>query len=310
PITGTCTRLTISGTARAASSLFTVTRTSSLPAAWSACTWATVPATSAVSVLVMDWTTMGRSLPTLTPPTSTVTVFRRFGALMMEATIPRGPKGPALVGARRMRHNRRPDALAAIPIRGAAHAHRCYPAGFEEAHRRDARSFRLAHRRSGHDRQVRGGDGRSSVDPCGRGAREEGDAGWQDHRPRLSHALAPAAADAAAPEGGEAHARHQLWLQQDPVHQYGARGLAHPTQADHQERRGRRGQRRPRHFGDGDRSGGEGPPGPRRRGDGPPVRVTLGGGLRPPSEPPPKCRIARAEPALEAEHSAASVGEL
>ena len=66
----------------AAASLFTVTRTSSLPASWSARTWATVPATSAVSVLVIDWTTMGRSLPTRTPPTSTATVFRRLGALM------------------------------------------------------------------------------------------------------------------------------------------------------------------------------------------------------------------------------------
>ena len=77
-MTGTSTWRTMSGTARAAASLFTVTRTSSLPAACSARTWATVPSTSAVSVLVMDWTTMGRSLPTRTPPTSTETVFRRL----------------------------------------------------------------------------------------------------------------------------------------------------------------------------------------------------------------------------------------
>ena len=67
----------MSGTARAASSLFTVTRTSSLPASASARTWAIVPATSAVSVLVMDWTTTGWQLPTWTPPTSTVGVRRR-----------------------------------------------------------------------------------------------------------------------------------------------------------------------------------------------------------------------------------------
>src|SRR5512144_40663 len=81
-MTGTVTCLTISGTARAAASVFTVTRTSSLPAAWSALTWATVPATSAVSVLVMDCTTMGRRPPTFTPPTSTATVFRRSGVLI------------------------------------------------------------------------------------------------------------------------------------------------------------------------------------------------------------------------------------
>ena len=49
----------ILGTAAAASSVLTVTRTSSEPARASAITWLTVPATSAVSVLVMDWTTMG-----------------------------------------------------------------------------------------------------------------------------------------------------------------------------------------------------------------------------------------------------------
>src|SRR5206468_2573080 len=36
-----------------------------------------VAATSAVSVLVMDWTTIGWVLPTGTPPTTTVTVGRR-----------------------------------------------------------------------------------------------------------------------------------------------------------------------------------------------------------------------------------------
>jgi acyl dehydratase len=41
-----------------------------------------VPAMSAVSVLVMDWTTMGCSLPTLTPPTSTSTVFLRLEKLI------------------------------------------------------------------------------------------------------------------------------------------------------------------------------------------------------------------------------------
>ena len=65
------------GTAAAAASLFTVTRTNSEPAWARAAIWRTVPATSAVSVLVMDCTTTGASLPTRTAPTLTVTVFLR-----------------------------------------------------------------------------------------------------------------------------------------------------------------------------------------------------------------------------------------
>src|SRR6266545_1074556 len=76
-MTGTSTWAAMSGTARAASSLFTVTRTSSLPAWCNARTCATVAATSAVSVLVIDWTTIGWAPPTGTPPTPTVTVGRR-----------------------------------------------------------------------------------------------------------------------------------------------------------------------------------------------------------------------------------------
>ena len=79
---GTCTpccasRSTISGTARAAASWLTVTRTSSDPARASAATWATVAATSAVSVLVIDCTTMGASPPSRTPPTVAMYVFLR-----------------------------------------------------------------------------------------------------------------------------------------------------------------------------------------------------------------------------------------
>src|SRR6266542_3883348 len=109
-MTGACTCLTISGTALAAASLLTVTRTSSLPAAWSALTWATVADTSAVSVLVIDWTTMGRWLPTLTPPTSTSTVFLRLATLILSRNIPRRRARPALVGERAMGHNRRRQA--------------------------------------------------------------------------------------------------------------------------------------------------------------------------------------------------------
>src|SRR5215831_13823724 len=83
-MTGTTTpassrRRRISGTAAAAASLFTVTRTSSEPAAASAITCSAVPAGSAVSVLVIDCTTTGWPEPTRTLPTRVVTVARRAG---------------------------------------------------------------------------------------------------------------------------------------------------------------------------------------------------------------------------------------
>src|SRR5271156_1324537 len=68
---------TIAGTAAAAASLLTVTRTSSEPALASAATCWMVPCTSAVSVLVMDWTTTGAEDPTRTFPTKTVVDFLR-----------------------------------------------------------------------------------------------------------------------------------------------------------------------------------------------------------------------------------------
>src|SRR4051795_1368007 len=70
---------TISGTAAAACSVLTVTRTSCEPACARRATWIAVPAASAVSVLVIDWTTTGGADPTRTPPTSTETVGRRTG---------------------------------------------------------------------------------------------------------------------------------------------------------------------------------------------------------------------------------------
>src|SRR5580693_3227628 len=68
---------TILGTAAAACSVLTVTRTNSEPARANAIAWLTVDGESAVSVLVIDCTTMGWSPPTLTPPTSTTTALRR-----------------------------------------------------------------------------------------------------------------------------------------------------------------------------------------------------------------------------------------
>src|SRR6266478_439655 len=65
------------GTAAAASSRSTVIRTISEPARASAAICATVPATSAVSVLVIDCTTIGAPRPTATLPTMTWVVLCR-----------------------------------------------------------------------------------------------------------------------------------------------------------------------------------------------------------------------------------------
>ncbi len=67
----------MAGTAAAASIELTVIRTSSDPARARSATWRTVPGMSAVSVLVIDWTTTGAPLPTAMPPTRTVEVLRR-----------------------------------------------------------------------------------------------------------------------------------------------------------------------------------------------------------------------------------------
>ncbi len=60
----------IAATSRAASGELTVMRTSSEPACASALTWIAVPIASAVSVFVIDCTTIGASPPTRTtrPP--------------------------------------------------------------------------------------------------------------------------------------------------------------------------------------------------------------------------------------------------
>src|SRR5579872_1802232 len=96
-----CRQSAILGTAAAACSVLTVTRTSSEPAAASAITWFTVEVTSAVSVLVIDCTTMGCEPPTFTPFTSTTVVRRR----LITAIHPpgkfhssRGPQFPSLKG--------------------------------------------------------------------------------------------------------------------------------------------------------------------------------------------------------------------
>src|SRR5271165_4366382 len=84
-------RSRIRGTAAAASSRSTVRRTISEPARASAAIWRAVASTSAVSVLVIDWTTTGAPPPTVTAaspaPTRTPALARR-GA---------GPKGGSVL---------------------------------------------------------------------------------------------------------------------------------------------------------------------------------------------------------------------
>src|SRR5580658_5730295 len=75
---------TMCGTALAASSLLTVTRTISLPARARAATCLMVPGMSAVSVLVMDCTITGAELPTRTPPMDEVKVFLRWISAMLK----------------------------------------------------------------------------------------------------------------------------------------------------------------------------------------------------------------------------------
>ena len=65
-------------------------RTSWEPAWASRATWIAVASASAVSVFVIDWTTIGWAQPTRTPPTSTLTVGRRRGS---------GASGVAIAGA-------------------------------------------------------------------------------------------------------------------------------------------------------------------------------------------------------------------
>src|SRR5215467_15524868 len=70
-------RFLISGTAAAASGTFTVQRTISEPASANSTVCLKVDSMSAVSVLVIDWTTIGALLPTWTCPTFTPYVLRR-----------------------------------------------------------------------------------------------------------------------------------------------------------------------------------------------------------------------------------------
>ena len=110
------------GTAAAASSRSTVMRTISEPARASAATCATVPATSAVSVLVIDCTTTGAPPPTCTPPTITGMEVRRGRGAERYPVILCFPVAPAAL-------------LASLLTSGAEAAH------LEHAEARQERAF-------------------------------------------------------------------------------------------------------------------------------------------------------------------------
>src|SRR6185436_5783413 len=76
-------RCLISGTAAAASGTLTVTRTISEPASASSMHCRAVDAASAVSVIVIDWTTTGAPPPTWTVPTRTPTVLCSFTVVIV-----------------------------------------------------------------------------------------------------------------------------------------------------------------------------------------------------------------------------------
>ena len=98
------------GTAAAASSLLTVMRTSSDPARASALTWATVASMSAVSVLVIDCTTMGALPPTVMLPIFTARDFLRDSWPPFYRAVrgrPTAPSGIPASKSGRNRHNGR-----------------------------------------------------------------------------------------------------------------------------------------------------------------------------------------------------------
>jgi hypothetical protein len=75
--TGTVDLAAMARRASASSQCGTATRTMSTPAATSAAICCSVALTSAVFVVVIDWTRIGASPPTVTPPTSTCLDFLR-----------------------------------------------------------------------------------------------------------------------------------------------------------------------------------------------------------------------------------------
>ena len=87
-------RCLISGTARAATSTLTVTRTSSDPASANSMHCCAVAAASAVSVIVIDCTATGAPPPIVSPPTGTAVVRCSRTSLML-LTAPRYlPRAP------------------------------------------------------------------------------------------------------------------------------------------------------------------------------------------------------------------------
>src|SRR6185295_16931873 len=118
-------RSRIFATAAAASASLTVMRTSSEPARANALICCAVPSMSAVSVLVIDCTTMGAPLPTVTRPMRTGTVCRRGWLMSVGVGQSRGALVrhlPAAVAPREHDEEVRVDmALGAVDDRDGIH---------------------------------------------------------------------------------------------------------------------------------------------------------------------------------------------
>src|SRR5260221_3290274 len=82
-------RARIAATCAAASGVLTVMRTSSDPARQRSNTWRAVASASAVSVLVIDWTTIGAPPPTATLPIITCVETLRPACIVDGASVER-----------------------------------------------------------------------------------------------------------------------------------------------------------------------------------------------------------------------------
>src|SRR6266508_6191675 len=113
-------RRLISGTACAASGTFTVTRTISEPAWASSIDCRAVEATSAVSVLAIDWTTTGAPPPTRTGPTRTPTVACLFLLSIGPFNLPDPSEGQPALASHPVRHLLQVHNLELFPAQGVA----------------------------------------------------------------------------------------------------------------------------------------------------------------------------------------------
>src|SRR5450756_608663 len=140
-ITGIWDLRAIIGSASASSWVGTATRTMSHPAAVSSAICCNVALTSEVSVVVMDWTLIGASPPTVTLPTRIARVGRRRartggGAAGMPRLIGMltGPVSPGPAGARRSSEGHRTDDVGDDQEHTHRREHQEHPVGLSLIH--------------------------------------------------------------------------------------------------------------------------------------------------------------------------------